>query len=158
MILPRYEVLNGRVSDAESHKGALEFMLEGRSVAIDGLGGGMRRPFTDGDDIEVVVRRGLILRAVSTAYAYRMSGSSRIRTAPRWRSLALFVPGVAFAVFLLVGWAFFGFRFDFPEDLKGFAAGAVLVLWGGQGLLCHSIAAKILAATPNKSPGRTREG
>ena len=156
MFIPPYEVLRGRVSSAEIHKGALKFLLGGRSITIDGLGGGLRRPFTDGDEIEVVVRRGIFLRDFSVAYAYRVVGSPEIRSAPRWRSLVLFVPGAAFLGFMFVGVTFLGFRIGVPQ-LEGFAAGAMLFLWGGHGLLSHAAATKILAATRNTSLERTRE-
>lgn len=147
MIFPEFEFLRGRVSDASIRKGSMEFTINGRAVSIDMLGAGMRTPFSDGDEVEVVVRRGLLFRSSSDVFAYRVAGEPHARSAPRWRILAVAIVGIASAATLLYSWIVPNPGPGIAEDLQFLALGVFLLAWGAYGLYCHSAATRILQAS-----------
>jgi hypothetical protein len=140
-----YQVLRGSVSDADLSRGALSFSVDGKSVHMD-VPGSTRRPFSDGAQIEVVVRRGILLRSQLEGFAYRVGPQNEVRPAGRWREMITFIVGALGLAVLIVTRLLNG---EWSSDWELWVLGGGLFLYGGYRLRQISHARHVLEATPN---------
>jgi len=116
--------------------------------------GSIHRPFNDGTEIDVVLRRGLIFRSGVSALAFRVKPDGPARAAGRWSPIVMFLVGIFGVAALVLLRVTDG---DWPDEWPYMGLGAVLALYGGFRLWQISSARSLLESTPNKSLERTRD-
>jgi hypothetical protein len=148
-----YQVLRGRVSNSSVSRGSLSFSVDGVRVDMDVPGS--TQPFSDGERVELVVRRGMLLRSLLEAFAYRVEPQNEARPAGRWREVITCIGG-AFCLAALVvtkslngEWS--GAWREWSGDWQLWVLGGGLFLYGGYRLRQIAHARHVLEATPSFS-------
>ncbi len=149
-----FQMLSGRVADTYLSKGTLIFSLNGKFVGMD-VPGSTQPPFTDGADVDVVVRHGIILRSDLTGLAFRIRPGGVARPAGRWREMIFFLLGAIGLCALVTIGVFTGI---WSKDWQAWALSVAAFLYGGYKLWQIGVAKNLLESTPNASLERTLEG